>query len=131
MKQVTSYTKHEHKKPYHDLRAWKQAHVFVIDIYVATKSYPNHEKYGLVSQLRRAASSVAANIVEGSMRRTNKDFLRFLYISKSSLGECEYFLELSRDLKYISKEKYAFLDEKRSYVGAPLQGLIGYIEAKT
>lgn len=102
------------KKPYHNLIVWKEAYKFSLDVYKASESFPKHELYTLTSQLRRAALSVVANIVEGYSRRSRKDTLRFFDISRSSLAECEVFLEFSRDLKYITIEKYQELDSQRA-----------------
>ncbi len=70
-----------------------------------TNAFPSEERFGLVSQLRRAVSSVPTNIAEGSKRRGNQDYARFLNLAEGSLAEAEYLLMLSRDLGYINKEK--------------------------
>jgi four helix bundle protein len=101
-------------KPYHNIIAWERSHEFVVEIYRCTQSFPKHELYGLVSQLRRAASSVPTNIVEGRARNTEKDFLRFLNIAHASLAECEYLLELSYALRYLTKNEYDSLEDIRS-----------------
>jgi four helix bundle protein len=81
-----------------ELEVWKQAHALTLEIYKVTSSFPKSEMYGVVDQLRRASSSVAANIVEGQSRNTTKDYVNFLYNSRGSLEETRYFLLLSRDL---------------------------------
>ena len=73
----------------------------VLRIYALTKSFPEDERFGLTSQLRRAAVSVPANIAEGSKRRTNQDFARFLNISEGSSSETDYLLLCSKDLGYL------------------------------
>jgi four helix bundle protein len=83
---------------YRKLLVWQKAHKLVIDIYVITKGFPKDELYGVTSQLRRAAVSIAANIVEGAGRKTKPDFARFLTMSLGSTNEVEYFLVLSKDL---------------------------------
>ena len=80
---------------YKDLVAWQRSHEFTLAIYKQTQRFPADERYGLTSQLRRAAYSTPANISEGSGRETNKDYLRFLIIALSSLKETEYFLLLA------------------------------------
>jgi four helix bundle protein len=72
-----------------------------LDLYALTKVFPEEERYGLVSQLRRAVVSVPANIAEGSKRQGRQDYARFLNIAEGSLAETEYLLILSRDLGYI------------------------------
>jgi four helix bundle protein len=87
---------------YRDLEVWKRSHALVLRIYQLTNSFPDDERFGMTSQLRRAAVSVPANIAEGSKRRTNQDFARFLNISEGSLSETDYLLLCSKDLGYLS-----------------------------
>lgn len=89
-------------KSFRDLIVWQKTHVFVLEVYEVTQSFPKYELYGLTSQFRRAAVSIAANIAEGFRKRTGPDKARFLNISEGSLEECRYFLILSRDLGYIN-----------------------------
>ena len=93
-------------KSFEDLEIWQLSHKLCVLIYKITKKYPNSELYTLVSQLRRAAISIPANIVEGYYRNTTKELIQFLYHSRGSCGEVIYFLILSRDLKYITDEEY-------------------------
>lgn len=86
---------------YRDLDVWKRSHALVVRIYQLTKSFPDEERFGLTSQLRRAAVSVPANIAEGSKRKTNQDFARFLNIAEGSLSEADYLLLCSKDLGYL------------------------------
>jgi len=65
-------------KTFRDLKVWQKAHELVLEVYRITKTFPNEEKFGLVSQLRRSASSVATNIVEGFKRKSNRDYAHFL-----------------------------------------------------
>ena len=109
---------------YKDLVAWKRSHEFTLAIYEQTQRFPVEERYGLTSQLRRASYSVPANVSEGSGRETNKDYLRFLIISLSSLKETEYFLLLACDLGYITKDQHSALTELVNATFGALQGLI-------
>src|SRR5712691_6220561 len=84
--------------PYEKLHAWRECHELALAVYRATKSFPTEEQFGLTSQIRRAAFSSAVNIVEGSARRSRKEFRRFLDISLSSLTEVGYALRFSRKL---------------------------------
>ena len=86
------------------LKVWQKAHKLVIFVYQLTKKYPDEEKYNLVSQMRRAAISVAANIVEGTKRKTIKDRKNFHVIADTSLEELKYYFILSKDLKIINQE---------------------------
>jgi len=77
-----------------------------VSIYKITEQYPKSEIFGLTSQLRRAAVSIGSNLAEGCSRSSDKDFLRFVEVALGSARECEYQLEISRELNYISESKY-------------------------
>jgi len=83
-------------------------------VYHATKSFPTEERYGLSSQLRRAAFSAAANIVEGQSRKGPKEFRRFLDISLSSLIEVGYALRFAKDVGLLSEKAWTDLDDRRN-----------------
>jgi four helix bundle protein len=83
------------------LEVWQKAHQLTLAIYRATKTFPGDEKYGPVSQMRRATVSVAANIAEGFKRQGQADKLRFYNTSETSLEELKYYLILSKDLEYL------------------------------
>ncbi len=83
-----------------ELIVWQKAHQFVLEVYAYTKLFPGEEKFGLVSQFRRAAISIPANIAEGYKKLGIKDKARFFNIAQGSIEECQYYLILSRDLKY-------------------------------
>ncbi len=85
------------------LIVWQKAHLLTLGVYSASKSFPSNESFGLTSQLRRASFSVAANISEGSGRRSKNEFAHFLAIAIGSLSEVEYYLILATDLKYLSE----------------------------
>lgn len=89
---------------FYDLDAWSESHKLVIQIYKLVKLLPSDEKYGIIDQLRRASSSITANIAEGFGRYTFKDKIHFYYQSRGSVKECQNFLLLARDLKYISTD---------------------------
>jgi four helix bundle protein len=97
---------------FRDLEVWQKAHQFALNIYVITKKFPVEEKFGLISQIRRAVISVPANIVEGFKRRGVKDSLHFYTIAEASLEEVRYYLIFSQDLKYISSEIYKKLESQ-------------------
>ena len=87
---------------FEDIIAWQKARVFIRHVYTVTKQFPDDEKFGLVSQFRRAAVSIAANIAEGYKRLGKDDKLRFLNYSQGSLEECRCYIYLSCDFNYIS-----------------------------
>ena len=109
---------------YKKLKVWEDAHKFTIDIYRITKKFPKNEQYGLTSQIRRSASSIPTNIVEGSGQLNNGNLIRFLGIAKGSAFETEYQLMLSRDLGYIGNDEYKVLDKKIQSIIRMLTGLI-------
>lgn len=87
------------------LLVWKKAMQFVKKIYEVTEKFPDHERFGLTSQLRRAAVSIPSNIAEGCERQTAKDFASFLTNARSSAAECETQILIAAMLKYLSKAK--------------------------
>jgi four helix bundle protein len=90
----------EPAKTFEDLVVWQKAHQFVLAVYRLSRAFPRSETYGLSSQFRRAAVSVAANIAEGFRKRGNADKIRFLNIAQASLEESRYYLIVARDLEY-------------------------------
>jgi len=111
-------------RDYKNIKAYQLADSLVLDIYKATKDFPKDELYGLTSQLRRAAVSVPANIVEGSSRQHKRDYLNFLYTSRGSLAETGYLLELAGKLGYLPVEEFKKIEEIRLEVSKTLYGLI-------
>lgn len=109
---------------FRQLRVWQQAHNLAIMIYRITSHFPDEEKFGMVSQLRRAASSVSANIAEGSARNTRKDQNYFYTVAKASLTEVDNFLELAHDLQFLTDLSYKELLEQLNKTGYLLQRLI-------
>ena len=87
-------------KTFEDLVVWQKAHQFVLAVYRLSRTFPQSETYGLSSQFRRAAVSIAANIAEGFRKRGKADKLRYLNIAQGSLEETRYYLKLIQDLNY-------------------------------
>jgi four helix bundle protein len=110
-------------RDYTKIEAWRLADDLTVEIYRQTQAFPREELYGLTSQLRRAASSVPANIVEGSARETQRDYLHFLHISRASLAETQYFLHLANRLGYLNETDAARLHQQTKQVFACLHGL--------
>jgi len=107
---------------FRDLQVWQDAHQLVLAVYRETKDFPKAETYGLVSQMRRAAVSVPANVAEGFKRRGIADKMRFYNIAEASLEELKYFFILSRDLEYI--DDVDRMQEDAESVSKMLHGLI-------
>ena len=95
-----------------ELKVWQRSHALALDLYRTTATFPETERFGLVSQIRRAATSVPANIAEGSKRATRKDYARFLNVAEGSAAELEYLMILARDLGLIAADQGSrFCDE--------------------
>ena len=90
----------EKAQTFNDLIVWQKAHLFVLAVYRMSQTFPRTEIYGLSSQFRRAAVSIAANIAEGFRKRGKADKLRYYNIAQGSLEECRYYLILTKDLEY-------------------------------
>lgn len=117
-------------RDYTKIEAWRLADDLTVAIYEATRSFPREERYGLTSQLRRAASSVPANIAEGSARETKRDYLHFLYIARGSLAETRYFTHLATRLGYLTAPESEHLAGQTSTAFACLHGLIRAVESE-
>ncbi len=115
---------------YEDLDVFKNSHEIVLEIYKITNNFPKEEKYRLIDQMIRAAYSIPSNIAEGNSRNTTKEYINYLHMSIGSINELKYFLLLSKDLKYISSEKYSELKEKCVIVIKQLNGLIKSLKNK-
>ncbi len=111
-------------KSFESLLVWQKAHGFVLNVYRATESFPRTELYGLTSQLRRAAISIPANVVEGFQKRGKADKLRYFNIAQGSLGESDYYLILAQDLGYANTQE---LRIQLAEVGRLLNGYIAAI----
>ena len=98
-------------KRFEDLIVWQKSHQLTLLVYRITGAYPKHELYGLVSQMRRAAVSVPANIAEGFKRRRYLDKARCMNIAQASLEEVRYYFILSRDLGYVKDTETEPVDE--------------------
>src|SRR5579862_3739222 len=103
-------------RTFQDVIAWQKAHAFVLKTYLYTATFPKTETYGLVSQFRRAAVSIPANIAEGFRRRGKPEKVRFLNIAQSCLEECRYYLILSQDLEYGGNQDLRSMLEETSKV---------------
>ena len=111
-------------RDFRKIEAWQLADDLAVAVYEATKGFPKEEVYGITSQIRRAATSVAANIVEGAARESAKDYAHFLQIARGSLAETQYFLHLARRLGYLQLEHASELEQAARRVFGCLHGLI-------
>jgi four helix bundle protein len=118
-------------KTHKDLNVWQESIVFVTLIYEKTKSFPKDELFALTSQIRRSAISIPSNIAEGAARDSNKEFLRFLYISQGSISELDTQLIIANNLNFLSKTDYIQISEKLVAIRKMLAGLINFRKTKS
>jgi len=111
-------------KGFRNLHVWTKSHQLTLDIYKSTQQFPKEELLGLVSQLRRASTSIPTNIAEGSGRKSEKEFIQFLSIALGSANEVDYLIELSKDLGFISQEIWTQLDQEINEIQSMLFVLI-------
>jgi len=111
-------------RDFRELKVWQKAHRWTLDVYRHTQTFPPQERYGLTSQLRRAAVSVPSNIAEGCGRDSERDFGRFLSIAAGSASEAEYQLLLARDLSYLKDDPHRSLHDQVNEVKRMLNSLI-------
>lgn len=113
-----------------NLEAWAKAVDFVLDVYRASESFPKEEKFGLVSQIRRAAVSVPANIAEGATRQSYKEFVHFLSTAQGSASELETELIIAFRLGYLDEMKFKELTESLQRVGRLITGLSQHMKRR-
>jgi four helix bundle protein len=111
-----------------ELLVWQRSHALTLEMYRLTANFPNSERFGLISQMRRAVLSVPTNIAEGSKRVGNPDFARFLNIAEGSLVETESLLMVSRDLGFVSREQCASHLNEIAQIAKMLHGLRSKVE---
>lgn len=117
----------EHK--FEKLKAWQEAHKLVLMVYKVTSNFPVEERYRLVDQVCRGASSVAANLVEGNARAYRKEYTQFVYQARGSLEETKYHLLLAKDLGYVQVVEYESIALQADEVGKLINGLITYLRS--
>lgn len=116
-------------RDYRRLIVWQKAHKLVLEIYRASESFPNEERYGLTAQIRRCAVSVAANIAEGYGRSGDRELERFLGIAQGSSSELSYQLLLARDLEYVGDETHERLHSSLSEVQKMLASFVSSVRS--
>ena len=115
-------------KDFRDLKVWEKGHELALACYAATTKFPKEEIFGLTSQIRRAASSIPANIAEGCGRRGNAELHRFLQMAMGSASELEYHLLLSRDLNFLKTESHDELHRRVTEIKRMLASLIRKVD---
>ena len=113
-----------------DLEVFKRSHQFTLKIYRITEEFPKSEKFGLVSQMRRAAVSIPSNLIEGSHRLNRAEYRHFVGIAKGSAGELKYQLLLAKDLGYLSDKDYLPLRAEVDEISRMLSGLVKSLSAR-
>ena len=115
-------------KNFRDLFVWQKSHALTLECYRITQQFPKHELYGITSQVRRCAASIAANIAEGCGKRSNGEFQRFLCVAAGSASEFEYHFLLAKDLNLLTAEQYHFLNSAVLEVKRMLASLMLKVE---
>ena len=118
-------------KSHKDLEVWRAAIDLARDTYELTKAYPKEELYGIISQMRRSAVSIASNIAEGAARQGNKEFLQFLYIALGSASELDTQIEISRKIGFGDGSHLDELQKHLETISKMLQGLIRSVKNST
>lgn len=113
------------------LTVWQKAHALTLAIYAGTESFPAGERYGLTSQMRRAAASIPANIAEGCGRSSDPDFARFRHHAMGSASELEYFLLLAADLKHLEPALAKSLTTDTQEIKRMIAALISRLKAES
>lgn len=114
---------------FRNLKVWEKAHALTLAIYRFSKTFPRDEIYGLTSQMRRVSVSIGANIAEGTCRKGDVDFARFLQMAAGSASELEYHLLLARDLELLKTSDYQRLSEAAVEVKRMLASLMQRLRA--
>jgi len=115
-------------KDFRDLKVWEKAHELALDCYGITAGFPKHEIFGIVAQIRRSGSSIAANIAEGCGRGGNAEFQRLLQMAMGSASELEYHILLSRDLHFLEHDPRDLLRDKVIEIKKMLASLIRKVD---
>lgn len=117
-------------KDFHSLTVWRRSHDFVLKLYPVLNAFPEEERFGLCSQLRRASVSIPSNLAEGCGRQGDAEVKRFFQIAMGSASEVEYQLLLSKDLSYIQLDQYAELNSNIAEIKRMLNAFIQKLKSK-
>ena len=116
---------------FRNLKVWQKAHAITLATYTATENFPTTERYGLTSQMRRAAASIAANIAEECGRSSDADFARFLHHAMGSASKLEYFLLLAADLRHLEFAEHERLTADIQEIKRMVSSLIAKLKAES
>ncbi len=116
---------------YERFKAWQAAHTLALEVFRETDGWPRREMFGLTSQVRRAALSVATNIAEDAAKRGGREFARYLDIAFGSLSEVSYLLRFSRDRQILTDARWTALEGMRSETGRLIFGLARRVRQTT
>ncbi len=119
------------KHNFKELKVWQKSRMLVKEVYILLRAFPDEEKFGLISQMKRAAVSIPSNIAEGTGRGSNKDFNRFLYMSLGSSYELETQFILSQDLEFIQHEKVNEIINNINEVQKMIHGLMQSLDLQS
>ncbi len=111
-------------KSHKDLDVWRAAIDMARDIYELTQAYPKEEQYGIISQMRRSAVSIASNIAEGAARQGTKEFIQFLYVAVGSANELDTQIEISKTVNMVDAARLNAVQDRLTRVTMMLRGLI-------
>jgi four helix bundle protein len=117
-------------RPHEKLEAWSAAMDFVVEVYRSTETFPKEEKFGLTSQIRRAAVSVPANIAEGAARQSDKEFIHFLSNAQGSASELETELIIAYRLEYLTQSRFDELQSMLDKIGRLITGLSRHLKRR-
>ncbi|HQX54412.1 MAG TPA: four helix bundle protein [Pyrinomonadaceae bacterium] len=118
-------------RTHENLEVWKKSVDFVIEIYRSTATFPSDERFGLTSQIRRAAVSIPANIAEGAARTSEKEFLYFLSIAQGSASEVSTEILIAFRLGYVTEDLHRTLTARLDEIGRMISGLRNHLKSKT
>ena len=118
-------------RDFHGLVVWQKSHALTLDLYRLTKRFPDDERFGLVSQLRRCAASIPANLAEGCGRGSEQDLGRFVHMAMGSATEVEYHILLAKDLQYLSEEEFVTITASVQEVKRMLASLLRAVREQT
>lgn len=113
-----------------ELRVWQRSHALALDVYRITATFPEAERFGIISQVRRAAVSIASNIAEGAKRQSRREYVRFLNVAEGSLAETESLLRLARDLEFADHAVVGELVKEAEDISRMLHGFRQAVERR-